>query len=296
MLLPIADPPQIQNIAPTKVVTINWTSSSSWASSSSFAARWISGPDSTGYEVWNFSGTAAGALQFFIMYTVNSVTYYDPGNNVNYNVPSSGATSVGSTTIVANPTGTSIPAVSLPPIIPTSIPSESPATAPTGCGTFNGRDVCVSDSTFDTVASAENRRWQTPPKGNSAYSSSFQDYSDLVGYADIQYNPARSAALVTVNAASKTAEQLSYSFGGTVQTSNSFRVDSSLTGSLAITVTSSSGKTLVLEPLNFIWQNVALTAAQSTFEGGQKGAIAELFGWPYNDIAKECEFLGKAGT
>jgi alpha-amylase len=29
--------------------------------------------------------------------------------------------------------------------------------------------------------------------------------------------------------------------------------------------------------------------------GGQKGAIVELFGWPYADIKEECEFLGKAG-
>ncbi len=26
-----------------------------------------------------------------------------------------------------------------------------------------------------------------------------------------------------------------------------------------------------------------------------RGAIVELFGWPYDDIAKECEMLGKAG-
>jgi hypothetical protein len=32
------------------------------------------------------------------------------------------------------------------------------------------------------------------------------------------------------------------------------------------------------------------------FEGGQKGAIVELFGWPYRDIEQECAtFLGKAG-
>lgn len=30
-------------------------------------------------------------------------------------------------------------------------------------------------------------------------------------------------------------------------------------------------------------------------QGGQKVAIAELFGWPYADIEKECVFLGKAG-
>lgn len=32
-----------------------------------------------------------------------------------------------------------------------------------------------------------------------------------------------------------------------------------------------------------------------SYENGQKGGIAELFGWPYADIEKECVFLGKAG-
>jgi alpha-amylase len=30
-------------------------------------------------------------------------------------------------------------------------------------------------------------------------------------------------------------------------------------------------------------------------KGGQKGGIVEMFGWPYADVAQECEFLGKAG-
>lgn len=119
---------------------------------------------------------------------------------------------------------------------------------------------------------------------------------DLVGYADIQYNAVRTNAVVVVNAASRTKESLTYNFGGNSQTSNTFQVSSSFAGALAITVTSASGKTLVLDPLNFIWQNNPLTGAQSTFSNGQKGGIVELFGWPYNDIASECTFLGKAGT
>lgn len=120
---------------------------------------------------------------------------------------------------------------------------------------------------------------------------------DLVGYADIQYGAARTDAVVVVNAASRTNESLGYSFGGSLQTSNNtFQVPRSFAGTLAITVTSASGKTLVLDPLNFIWQNSPLAGAQSGFDNGQKGGIVELFGWPYNDIASECTFLGKAGN
>ena len=33
----------------------------------------------------------------------------------------------------------------------------------------------------------------------------------------------------------------------------------------------------------------------SQYENGQKGSIVEMFGWPYNDITEECDFLAKAG-
>ncbi|KFY94406.1 hypothetical protein V498_03883 [Pseudogymnoascus sp. VKM F-4517 (FW-2822)] len=204
----------------------------------------------------------------------------------------SGATT---TTAASTVTGTVSPS-SLPPIIPTSIPSESLATAPTGCGNWNGGDSCTSDAQSSFAASAENRRWQTPPQGADGYSASFGTYRDLVGYADIQYNADRTKAVVVVNAASRTLEALTYSFNGAAATSrNTFQLNNGFTSTLAIIISTSSGKTLTLEPINFIWQNAALTAAQSTFKNGQKGGIVELFGWPYNDVAKECAFLGKAG-
>jgi alpha-amylase len=117
-----------------------------------------------------------------------------------------------------------------------------------------------------------------------------------VGYADIQYNSARNAAVVVINAASRTGETLTYSFNGAGATSgNTFQVTSSFSTSLQMKIITSGGKSLTLDPINFIWQNTALTAAQSTFQNGQKGGIAELFGWPWVDVGKECSFLGKAG-
>lgn len=245
------------------------------------------------------------------MLRVNS--YYDPGNSVNYSFASSttatvssstsGATTTTTTTVASStPTttvapGTGAVSASQPPaILPTSIPSEAIPAAPSGCGNFNGGDSCSSGDIYTFPDSSENRRWQTPPQGDSTYVSSFQNLRDLVGYADIQYNSARTSAVVVVNAGSRIGESLTYNFGGNSQTSNTFQVSSSFSGSLAITITSASGKTLVLDPLYFIWQGNALTAAQSTFTNGQKGGIVELFGWPYNDIASECTFLGKAGT
>lgn len=291
---------QVQNIAFNKVVQVIWTAGNSWTNPQTIEAAWKSGPDGSGFELWSFAGNASGATQFYIRYTVSGTTYYDPGNNVNYNVVGVNPGSPAPTAPSPAPTDGPLPAaVNLPPIVPLSVPSEAPATPPAACGTWNGADSCPSGNVYDMQPSAERRRWQTPPRGDPAYASpSFQDYSDLVGYADIQYNAARTKAMVTVNAASKTGEALSYDFGGTVQSSPAFSVSSATTGSgtLAITVTSAGGKKLVLEPLNFIWQNVALSGNQSDFAGGQKGAIVELFGWPYNDVAKECEFLSKAGS
>ena len=274
-----------------------WTAGNSWSNPQTIDAAWNSGPDSSGFELWSFAGNASGATQFYIRYTVSGITYYDPGNNVNYNVQ----VTPPATAPPSPPPADAPPpaAVTLPSIIPSNVPDEVPAAQLSGCGNWNGADNCPSDNVYAMPLSAERRRWQTPPRGDPAYASpSFQDYSDLVGYADIQYNAARTEAVVTVNAASKTGEALAYNFGGTVQSSPVFRVSPATTGSgtLTVAVTSASGKKLVLEPLNFIWQNLALSAAQSDFSDGQKGAIVELFGWPYNDIAKECAFLGRAGS
>jgi len=118
---------------------------------------------------------------------------------------------------------------------------------------------------------------------------------DLTGYADIQYNAARTAAVVVVNALSRTGSQLSYSANGVAQASNNINVNTKNSGGMVITVTSSDGATLVLDPLYFMWENAPITGGQSNFNNGQKGAIVELFGWPYDDIAKECAFLSKAG-
>jgi len=45
--------------------------------------------------------------------------------------------------------------------------------------------------------------------------------------------------------------------------------------------------------LYFIWDTQSLSVPATN--NGQKLAIVELFGWPYNDVAQECVFLGKAG-
>ncbi|RVD84638.1 uncharacterized protein DFL_006377 [Arthrobotrys flagrans] len=79
---------KVQNIAYSKVVTVTWANGNNWSSGNTITGTYVSGPDSSGYEVWGFSGSASGATQFYITYTVNGASYYDPGNNANYQISS----------------------------------------------------------------------------------------------------------------------------------------------------------------------------------------------------------------
>lgn len=45
---------------------------------------------------------------------------------------------------------------------------------------------------------------------------------------------------------------------------------------------------------NFVWQAPPVVQA-ANYKAGQKGAIVELFGWPYKDVKQECSFLAQAG-
>jgi alpha-amylase len=122
----------------------------------------------------------------------------------------------------------------------------------------------------------------------------------LTGYAHVVYNSGRTSATVTVRTYLRTTSTCSYTYNGVSSSSSTYQATSALTSDLNITATctdSSSGtqNKLVLDPVNFVWQSNTVTQP-SGMNGGQKGAIVDLFGWPYDDIAQECsDFLGKAG-
>ncbi|GMF41663.1 unnamed protein product [Phytophthora lilii] len=152
---------------------------------------------------------------------------------------------------------------------------SSSTLAPTpseNCYNYNGLDLCSSSTQTELPATDDQRRWQTPPRNASGWSSEYQDYRSLTGYAHVVYGSARTSATVTVR--------------------------TSLMDDLIIVATCTDGSDtwkLELDPVNFVWQNNAVTQP-SGMKGGQKGAIVDLFGWSYDDIAQECaDFLGKAG-
>lgn len=160
----------------------------------------------------------------------------------------------------------------------------------------SGTVVCSGGTQTDVPSQEEARRFQTPPRGHASHLSTYQDFSDLVGYAVVSYSASQTSASVEVRTfTSSTNVTLTYHFGSHAgQADPSFSVDSSYSGQLTIRVVSNQGHTLDLDPVGFLWIH-PLVSLPGNYEGGQKGGVVELFGWPYADIAAECELIGRAG-
>ncbi|CAF2884515.1 unnamed protein product [Rotaria sp. Silwood2] len=171
-------------------------------------------------------------------------------------------------------------------------PNELP-----GCGVFR-EDSCEGGSQSHANPGAEAKRWQTPKHGTKGYQPSYQDYHTLVGYADIIYTATdRRTADVCLETKHRYADtvKLTYFFDGVAQENKCKRYTSSYTGILQTAVTGSDGSALELPEIDFIWNARSIASRSGDYRNGQKGAVAEMFGWPHNDIKQECEFLSKAG-
>ena len=171
-----------------------------------------------------------------------------------------------------------------------------------GCQTFH-QNQC-NGNTITSNASVAANRWYTPTKGATT-PKSFQDFSNLVGYAHLQYtDTTRSSATVTIRATAKSSTmQFTYTFGSASPTSAAVyqATISKNKAPLLVKITGTEGTntyTITLEPIDFHWNVATLpntNAASDPYRGGQKGSIVEMFGWPDKDIEQECTFLAKAG-
>ena len=85
--------------------------------------------------------------------------------------------------------------------------------------------------------------------------------------------------------------QLKFFFNDESSDSNNHFVPNGASDLLKIRVEAYDGTlikaTLNLEDLDFIWNHPKVNTPDS-YKRGQKGAIIEMFGWPYDDIAEEC--------
>jgi alpha-amylase len=164
-----------------------------------------------------------------------------------------------------------------------------------GCDTFHN-NVCTG-SVIETDPSFEASRWQTPARGSSKWQAGYQDHSRLVGHVRQVYSPDRLSCTVTVVTILKDPTvSLRYAFNGVGQ-SDASKVFTSVTQNsfVSIVVTGTDGSRLELDDVDFIWNTHLPINHPGDIRNGQKGAIAEMFGWKHADIGKECEMLGKAG-
>ena len=138
-------------------------------------------------------------------------------------------------------------------------------------------------------------KWNTPKRGEDRWKPGFQDMSTLTGYAQLKY--ASGMKSCTVNIITKTSKSLSltYYFDGVAQYSNSKTFDSSYNKVLKVKVIAASGEVLELDGIDFAWNAAPIKSRRFDYRNGQKGAIVEMFGWPDDDIAQECQFLADAG-
>ena len=172
------------------------------------------------------------------------------------------------------------------------------------CSNLNGEYGCKGDQAA-YPDSWDERSFQTPPRSSDDpnYRETYQDMHYLVGYAQLKYSSDKQICTITfvtrVNP-ELSNYQILYKFGDREQESNTFTVTSGQNYpngfpiSARLLVNGQDFAKLELEDEYFLWDNPAVNQPPQ-YENGQKGAIVELFGWPYLEIAKECPFLGQVG-
>ena len=178
------------------------------------------------------------------------------------------------------------------------------------CTNFD-EDYKCAENQHEYPESWDERSFQTPPRNDifGRYKPSYQDMHYLVGYAQLKYSQDQKSCNVIfktrVNPKLGIENQdykIIYKFGDIKQNDNTFLVtsDDSYPEGLPISaeivdMDNNHLVQLVLENEFFIWDHPKIDKPENIYENGQKGVIVELLGWPYDDIAEECEFLGYAG-
>jgi alpha-amylase len=166
------------------------------------------------------------------------------------------------------------------------------------CSNFDGEMRCSSGGATTNPASWDERIFQTPLKGEELYKDTYESLGKIMCYSDIKYRNSLSSAEISVKCMQHSSVGgLNYNFNNEgVQGSNTYRVDKAFTTPLSIVVSDSGDASsfITLDPADFLWNAASLTQ-DGVYQNGQKGAIVELFGWPYADIEAECEAIGKMG-
>jgi len=178
------------------------------------------------------------------------------------------------------------------------------------CTNLNEEYACNISNDTEYPESWDERSFQTPPRDDTLgnYRETYQDMHYIVGYAQLLYSTDKKVC--TINFITRVNPKLGeegkdykilYKFGEKEQESNTITLtsDDSYPDGMPVSakIVGNDGKEIAkleLEDEYFMWDNPPVDQGPE-YENGQKGAIVELFGWPYDDIAEECEFIGNAG-
>ena len=166
---------------------------------------------------------------------------------------------------------------------------------------------------FETPEEYDKCAFQTPPRNDifGNYLPTYQDMRYLVGWVELKYNAEKTRCIVTFHnrvnpdlGIKDKDYQIYYTFGDLEeQESNTFEFtsrDDSYPNGIPVSCriidmkTGNEFASLQLEDMYFIWDNIEINTSPE-YQNGQRGSIVELFGWPYEDVEQECEFLGIAG-
>ena len=180
------------------------------------------------------------------------------------------------------------------------------------CSNWDNKYKCRSNGNFHISDSWDERGFQTPPRNDiyNRYKSTYQDMHYFVGYAQLKYSSNKKNC--TISFISRVNPILGeegkdyyilYTFGEIEQESNIINLNSDndkypngmpISARIIDKRTTAELVKLELEEEYFLWDNPKINSLPA-YENGQKGGIVELFGWPYEDIILECEFLSHAG-
>ena len=117
-----------------------------------------------------------------------------------------------------------------------------------------------------------------------------------MGYADIRYtNPTRTEAYICIVALSRASANLQYFFNDVAQSDNCKRFNLAFKSPVKLRVAGSDNTKLTIQSVSLNWNSKSLKARPGDYRNGQKGAVAEMFGWLHRDVELECEILASAG-
>lgn len=164
------------------------------------------------------------------------------------------------------------------------------------CDTFNDEMSCKGGTQTNYPEDWAHRSFQTPLKGDPQYQDSYESLGRIACYPDVVYASDRKSASIEVKCRTQeSVTKVVYSYNGSEFSSdNTFKADTSFSDSLTIVVSDGGEHKVTLEQVDFLW-NAPKVNQSGVYENGQKGAIVELFGWPYEDVEQECSHIAKAG-